>query len=412
MNICLVIPTYWRREREYDIVDTDILYDHPTPLDEEGTLARMINSLELLETQEFIVLIVASGSNPMVRPVIETKVRNILKRTKPRVPIYLFTYPQLDKLRKLSREFGGEEFQYLLEIDGYSNIRNMTLILAHILNSDVVISLDDDEYFTNPKFISMALEHLGTTIDGESALAIAGYYVNPQGEYIVAEEKAPWAQYWNVKQKLNAGFRKIIGGEPRIKRTPFVFGGNMILHRKLFTKIPFDPKLTRGEDIDFLINAKMFGYSFFLDNKLSIVHAPPPKPHPLWRQIRADIIRFIYEREKLRTQIESSAQMETQKMVYITPEDLDPYPGAFLRDDLEEKINKCSDMLAEYYRSQRDEIGVREALHNKSVAQSYSPANPFKWLLKLQRDWEILHQFIAVHDTLRARVEQELLAKI
>lgn len=54
----------------------------------------------------------------------------------------------------------------------------------------------------------------------------------------------------------------VIGTEPRLKATPFVFGGNMVIHRNLFTVVPFDQNVRRGEDIDFLINARMLGFHF------------------------------------------------------------------------------------------------------------------------------------------------------
>lgn len=89
--------------------------------------------------------------------------------------------------------------------------------------------------------------------------------------------------------------------------------------------MPFDPKIARGEDIDFLINARMFGFPFFRDNQLSITHLPPPKTHPTWLQLRVDIYRFMYERAK----IEHQKEIKGMKKVY--PEDFDPYPGAFLK---------------------------------------------------------------------------------
>ena len=72
----------------------------------------------------------------------------------------------------------------------------------------------------------------------------------------------------------------------------------MVVHREVFTHIPFDPNITRGEDIDFLINVRMFGYKFFLDNTLSIKHLPPPKPHQVWKQQRQDIYRFVVREGK------------------------------------------------------------------------------------------------------------------
>ena len=66
----------------------------------------------------------------------------------------------------------------------------------------------------------------------------------------------------------------------------------MILHRELFECVPFDPLVTRGEDVDYLINSRMFGFSFFLDNTLSIKHLPQPKSHPQWKRLREDCLLY------------------------------------------------------------------------------------------------------------------------
>jgi hypothetical protein len=128
-------------------------------------------------------------------------------------------------------------------------------------------------------------------------------------------------KYWDQYDRMNEAFGKIIGSDPRLKETPFVFGGNMVIHRNLFTVVPFDPHVTRGEDIDFLMNAKMFGFHFFLDNQLSIKHLPPSKAYPIWMQLREDIHRFIYERAKIEHQTAIAG------MTRVYPEDFDPYLG-------------------------------------------------------------------------------------
>jgi len=113
----------------------------------------------------------------------------------------------------------------------------------------------------------------------------------------------------------------------RLVETNFVYGGNMVIHQELFWKVPFDPFIPRGEDIDYVINTRLAGYRFFFDKELSIVHLPPPTRN----QLREDVVRFIYEREKL------NAAYEVPGLTPLSPESLDPYPGAFLRDELEEE---------------------------------------------------------------------------
>jgi len=137
----------------------------------------------------------------------------------------------------------------------------------------------------------------------------------------------------------------------------------MILHRDLFQSVPFDPHITRGEDIDYLINSRMFGFTFFLDNTLSIKHLPVEKKHPQWKRIREDIYRFVYERAKI------VSQYKTGNMIIVTPEDFDPYPGEFLRDDLDEKIFRSNMMLAADYLLKGDAEGCAESLNNISISR-------------------------------------------
>nr|QNO53322.1 hypothetical protein AFNPGKIM_00018 [Methanosarcinales archaeon ANME-1 ERB6] len=59
MKVTMVIPSYWARESEVDWKEGDAIYDHPTPLDSEGTLLRAIQSIENLEDKDFQLVILA-----------------------------------------------------------------------------------------------------------------------------------------------------------------------------------------------------------------------------------------------------------------------------------------------------------------------------------------------------------------
>jgi hypothetical protein len=107
--------------------------------------------------------------------------------------------------------------------------------------------------------------------------------------------------------------------------SPMALGGNMVFHRDLFRRVCFDPGITRGEDIDYLINARLEGIRWWFDPALTILHLPPRHLEtPAYQRTREDVLRFIYEREKLRLYSE------------VRPAWLEPYPGALLGDDLEE----------------------------------------------------------------------------
>ena len=391
MKAVMVVPTYWGRRKEEGWKEQDAVYDHPTPLDQEGTLGRFLQSTAKLEKKDFSLVIIAVATASDMEPEVERKVLHILNSFKPEMPTYLFSHRQIKRLNKKLEARGGRDFEQLLNLKGYSNVRNACLIAAHLLSADIAILIDDDEVFQEQDFMSKAAEYMNEEIKRERVLAKAGYYINPSGGYLIDLKRESWMTYWDKAGVMNQAFSQVIGQPPRIKETPFVFGGNLVLHKDLFSKIPFDPHITRGEDIDFLINVRMFGYPFFLDNQLAIHHYPPPKSHPLWCQLREDIYRFIYEREKLRS------QFPQEGMVKLKVEDLDPYPGAFLKENLDELIFKSNQMLALKYLQEGDINGSQQCQENILLAESDALPrfNLFENLLSLQKLWEKLMSFLA-----------------
>ncbi|MCP4668628.1 MAG: hypothetical protein GY849_19980 [Deltaproteobacteria bacterium] len=383
MKTTMVIPSYWAREGGLGTKETDAVYDHPTPLDEEGTLKRALESLGILEDKDFDLVVIAVANAEDAEAKVEEKVAHIVSSTPCPVPVRLFSHAHLRRSHKVLEADGFEDIASLLSLRGYSNIRNLCLFLPHVLGSEIALLIDDDEVFEDPAFIHKARGYIGKNVDKGFVGAVAGYYLQPDGQWRVKGERKPWMAHWDKIDRMNEAFERIIGREPRLKETPFVFGGNMIVHRDVFMHIPFDPNITRGEDIDFLINMRMFGHRFFLDNTLSIKHLPPPKPHPRWKQLREDIYRFVYERAKIRD------QEAMEGMVHLSAEDLDPYPGAFLKDDLEEKIEKASMILADNYRDEGKEADAEQALKNIEIAggEAVPGENAFQRLLQIKKGW-------------------------
>ena len=278
-----------------------------------------------------------------------------------------------------------------MSLKGYSNIRNLCLFLQHLLESDIVVQIDDDEIFEESDFMDKALEYIGKSIEGQIINAITGYVINPDGDYLNNQEIEPWTVAWNKIECMNRTFKEFIEKGPRLKKSPFALGGVMVVHRNLFTNVPFDSNLPRGEDMDFLINAKMFGFDFYIDNQLSIGHRPPQKSSPTWERFRKDIYRFVFERAKLKN------QKEMPNIHPVKIEELDPYPGEFLRDDLEEKIIKSSQILALDYLINDDKKSAEECLNNIYLARYDAPPkfNPFENLLKLQKTWQNLMEYFS-----------------
>jgi hypothetical protein len=391
MKATMVIPSYWGRKKEEGRKETDTIYDHPTPLDEEGTLGRLIDSLSILKNKDFQLVILGVATAPDIQEDVENKIASILEDRAKHVEIHLFSYSQLSKIHQFLSEKKKEEMNSLLQLDGYSNIRNLCTFVPYLLGSDIAVLIDDDELFEDPDFMDKALEFIGKEKHGDKILAVAGYYINPDDDFLLNREILPWMTYWNKIDCMNRAFKQVIAEEPRLKVTPFAFGGNFVLHKDLFTRIPFDPSVPRGEDIDFLINARMFGFKTYLDNQLSIKHIAPPKTSPKWEQVREDIFRFVFEKKKL------EGQEGYPGLHPLHAAELDPYPGEFLKDDLEEKMVRSNQMLALDYFSKGDSQGAMECMRNIYLAKTLadSDENPYYNLLRLQTDWEQLMDFFS-----------------
>lgn len=390
MKTIMVIPSYWSRSSDTCWLQGDAVYDHPTPLDQEGTLGRTIASLSALEQRDFELIVLACPCADGIAVEVEKKVAAIIADSagKTGVTVRSFGPSHLSRIHSLLGSKGYGEHNDMLSLYGYSNIRNLCQFLPFVSRADVSLLIDDDEVFEDPAFIAKSREYIGGEHEGSFVGLVAGYYLQPDGDYRVKKEQSPWMRAWGQYDAMNDAYARVIATGPRLKETPFVFGGNMLIHRDVTRRIPFDPRVTRGEDIDFLINARMFGYRFFLDNLLAIKHLPPPKAHLAWRQHREDIARFLYERAKL------AHQKPVEGMRTVSADELDPYPGRFLKGDLEALVERSARLLAGEYTARGEHESAAEALANIDFAAEYTAGdNPFQALCGFQRRWQVLMSY-------------------
>jgi len=392
MRKVVLIPTYWSREKKVGWREGDAVYDHPTPLDDKGTLARTLESMKKLAVKDFKLVLLICPTSPEVADEAEKRVMEIVSQVDLKAETYLFTISDLARMTEIIFETDTlHRTGSLLTMYGYANVRNMCLLCADVLSADAAILIDDDEIFEKADWVERSVEFLGKRIYGDVVYGMAGYYINKYDQYYDDVKTESWMTYWDRFGTKTKAFDEIIGCSPRVKRTPFAFGGAMIIHRDMFQSVPFDPHITRGEDIDYVINSRMYGFSFFLDNTLSIKHLPVPKKHPQWKRIREDIYRFVYEKAKI------TSQYKTGNMVVVTPEDFDPYPGEFLRDDLDEKIFRSNMMLAADYMMKGDAEGCAESLNNISISRKEAKPNfdAFSRYRLNQKLWEQISAIVS-----------------
>ena len=389
MKTVMVIPTFWSREKAVGWQPGDIVYDHPTPIDQEGTLIKALESIQVLEDRDFSLVVLACSTAADIEKDVEQRVLELVLEVDPPVETFVISYSHLYKMHEVLRQAESDNLLDILSLRGYSNVRNMCLHIPYALGAEIAVLVDDDEYFDDPAFISKAREFIGSRFLGRTIDGVAGYYINAQGTYYDdVPDEIHWMTYWDRFGSKREAFNKVIPGEPRLKLTPFAFGGCMIIHRLLFRTVPFDPRLTRGEDTDYVLNARMFGFNFFLDNELSIQHRPPSKIHPTWQSFREDIFRLVYSRAKI------TGQTEQVNMTLVTAEDFDPYPGEFLKDTLDDKILKTNLILALDYLSNDRVEDAKETIRNIWLAQTKAipVENPFAAYLNFQRRWRALRK--------------------
>ena len=320
MNLSVVIPTYWTStDVKVKSKTPDAVYDHPTSLESKSTLQRLLDNLkrsDLPQDSATVALVVATTHEALEEKA-EERTRAVLEAYKNDFRVIQFSASTLNEITSKEKDLGR-----VLKLYGYSNIRNIGLAIAQILKSDALVFLDDDVVIPDPDYFVKTQDYIGQKIGGKVLGGIAGYYLNEDGDYHLDVNPRAWAVWWPKERKMNEAF-EVIDSEERLVETTFAFGGNMVLHWSMFETVPFDPYITRGEDMDLLVDAKMLGFEFMVDTKLRVVHLPG-KGKKLWSEMRQDLRRFLYMREKL------LCQKEVKNISSVPIRSLEPYPGHFL----------------------------------------------------------------------------------
>ncbi len=324
----IVIPTYWTGDKYRTPLKEDLIFDHPTPLDGKDTLSATLNSLCAIRSRApFRVMIVTAAVHPELGAAAEEKVDSLLKPYREKLSVGQFSYGALERSRRALKEAGFEPAS--LSLEGYSAIRNCQLFAPALLEAGRIAAIDDDELVA-PDFADRTGDFLGTENKGMRVDGVAGRYYYEWGSFYVKEAEGDREAEGLFRRKQvfqNDSYRRFDSLAGRLVPTTITLGGNMVFSPELYNNIPFDPLVTRGEDIDYLINSRLYGYNWMMDKELRIDHFPPPCRSKA--KLQEDVIRFVYEREKLRLAAGHPG------LKAVTAEELAPYPGNFLKDDLE-----------------------------------------------------------------------------
>lgn len=393
MQPTVIIPTFWTRRRNRGS-SLRFRYDHPTQIGESGTLPACLQSLESVEGLGRVIVIVAA-TDESCEHAAEDCVREILD-----------DHPGIDSLVCGPAEMGSlhrrmEQLEFAdvisgVSLSGYGGVRNVGLVLASVLGSESLVFLDDDQ-IVDPRFLTRAVEGLAETDgQGRTVLAKSGYYTDDSGSYAIAGH-APWYDtFWRQNELYNRVMTSALK-PPRIKPSTLAFGGCLTLHRDMYCSVPFDPWAVRGEDIDYVINARMHGGDVFLDSEWPVVHQPPAAPSQAGL-FRNDIFRFVYTHRKLEF---SKSQVDLRQ---VTAESLSPYPGHLVDSSINWRARTTAFLRALGGSERKAYLSIARSAVPE--AQHYARENCERYFV-FQRRWPMLMDRLWEDIALRSLVTGE-----
>ena len=397
MNPLIVIPTFVsapaRQRSGNGILDT---YDHTTKLSDAGELPRLLTSLQKVRgVGQIVVLVVADKS---IAEKADAKVEKIAARYAS-LNVAVIGHAELDLIQQRFEQLGVGRLSKEIGLSGYGAMRNLGLVVANVMGFDSVVFVDDDEVIDDADFLQKAVYGLGKlTRKGVPIIAKTGFYFNSEGSYLSKSQDKWYNHFWQQGKAFNKWISKAVRG-PRLSRSNHVCGGCLALHKEAFKRLSFDPWIARGEDLDYMLNLRMYGSDIWFDNKWSLRHLPPESTSEGTR-FRQDIYRWLYEYRKMeysRTQID---------LMQVKPQSLEPYPGPFLEPGITGRI-RITAILRSLVR--KDKRAYRQAAKAaRAEAVLYSQRNCSKYF-EFQFVWPELMSRLENDQILRTALVQSVL---
>ena len=331
MNPVIVIPSFWARDVRPGALGQRGVYDYATPIDKPlPELEVCLSSLEQVSgVLRVIVLVVAPQD---CEESARARVTSICRAHAGLNPLVVGSREASHIERAVGRmahHVTGET----VSLRGYGAIRNMGLAVASVLGHDVVVFLDDDEVVQDSDFLIKAVWGLGSlTRQNLQVLAKSGFFVNEEGSPY-AKPSTSWSEkYWSKAADFNHVMRRMQTSASRITRSNHLCGGCCALHAAAFSRVPFDPYITRGEDLDYVLNLRANGLDAWFDNEWSVQLRPPEENAGAPSVFMQDVHRWLYEYRKL------DAMNARRDLRTITPESLMPYPAPWLSEGVRRRV--------------------------------------------------------------------------
>ena len=389
MKPVIVIPTYWAGARDGAMAPG--AYDHSTDVDAPApVLARCLASL--VQVRNLPPIVVLAVSAPSQTEAVRERVRQILAEF-PQLETTLITNTEaalvVERISELAPKVPGE----VASLRGYGAIRNMGLAVAAVMGCDAVVFMDDDELAQGPDYMEKALYALGQqNRQGLPILAKSGYFYDAAGSPFADDSVGgPTIKWWTKRRDFNAWMRRALSGT-RISRSNYLCGGCFALHARAYMHVAFDPWITRGEDMDYLFNMRLYGFEVWFDNQWTVRHLPMTSKQ-LAPRFMQDVYRWFYERSKMEY---ANRQHDLNP---LSVESLMPYPGRWISGELEERVRKTAAARAALTSEKGAYLHILR--HGISEAQSYARANTTNYV-RLQSFWPAIMNGLWNDSELRA----------
>lgn len=328
MNPVVIVPTYISARSRGEGGSMLTTYDHTTPLAAPGELPRLLESLRKVRGLGQVIVLVVS--EPSIEKKAEQKVQRAVDAF-PDLSVDVVGVSELALVQQRFEQLGLGKLSKEIGLAGYGAVRNLGLVVAHVLGFDAVVFLDDDAVVDDADFLQKAAYGLGKlTRKGIPILAKTGFYYNAEGTYLSMSQDKWYNHFWQQGKAFNEWIEKAMRS-PRLSRSNHVCGGCLVLHKEAFKRLSFDPWIARGEDLDYMLDLRMYGSDIWFDNQWSMRHLPPATKSEGTR-FRQDIYRWLYEFRKMEY---SRSQID---LLQVKPASLEPYPGPFLEPGILRRI--------------------------------------------------------------------------
>ncbi len=186
-----------------------------------------------------------------------------------------------------------------LQFAPYSPARNLGIYCAvRFFNPDIIFFLDDDCLILEPEKLENQLRLMAMQLNGKKIVAVSGIYKEIM-TFKQKDENQIVYKMVRILRGMDTFLRKtLMVEEKRFKiMPPHMLGGALILSKKVFRILPFDPYVARGEDHAHALDLKSFLYRNEIavrDNCFMVGHCREVSKTKTNINVLRDIFRFIY----------------------------------------------------------------------------------------------------------------------